>query len=187
MTGIVPPESLVDRWIERSVSYYGDSDTYLKYHCIFASPVVGKYAIGGTKQIADGIRRSPSTVENHAHAHWMYGELRKNGHIKQVRALWRVLPASFWWHAWDIHTKGYNAYYYLNNAHLNRESVRDMLFSFRRDVEAGSAPLQLTRAIQTMRLLGEELLQKIKLDDKKIEKANYHLREFVRIVEGEEK
>ena len=154
-------ESVVDKWISRSIENYEKSDLRLKMHCIWASPVVGKYDLGGTQQIADGIQRSQSTVRKHAHAHWMVKELRKNGNRTRVRTLWHDLPASFWWRAWErIHVHGYDAFAYLNNASLNKWSVRDMISEFERDLEAGSAPLRVEHAKRTFRALAIELINR---------------------------
>lgn len=150
-------ESIIDNWIERAISFYGKSDWALKLSCINASPVVGKYD-GGTKMIADGIRRSPSTVENHAHAHWLYKALRTGKVHTQVRTLWRTLPATHWWHAWGIHQAGYNALHYLTNAAAHGWSVRDMMEEYKRDREAGTAPLVLARAMHTAKGLMADIL-----------------------------
>jgi len=158
-------ENNVDRHIDRAVKYYGDSDTYGKYMCIAASPVVGTYD-GGTAEIARRILRSPSTVENYAHAHWCYRDLRANGNKQRVRAMWRSLPASHWWQAWDIHKNGYDAFYYLNNADLNKWSGRDMMFEYRRDREAGNAPLVFSRMVLSLCGLVAELEKSKSITDK---------------------
>ena len=150
------PEGNVDRHIERAAKFYGASDTCLKFTCIAASPIVGTYN-GGTEAIARSILRSVSTVENYAHAHWLYRDLRTNGNRIRVRILWRSLPASHWWQAYDIHKNGYDAFYYLNNADLNKWSGRDMMFEYRRDREAGSAPLVFSRMILALCGLVAEL------------------------------
>ena len=153
-------ESVVDHWIDQSIKHHGDSDTALKKHCIYASPIVGKYSNGGTKAIADGIHRSPSTVENHAHAHWLYVELRNTQVRSCVRTLWRTLPASHWWQAWTIQKAGYDAYHYLNQAALHGWAGREMMDSFKKDMEAGNAPLIFKRGIHALRGLVAELLNK---------------------------
>jgi hypothetical protein len=158
-------EENIERHIEHAVKYYGDSDMCLKYTCIAASPVVGLYD-GGTQAIASQIRRSPSTVENYAHAHWLYRELRSGEVRIRVRILWRSLPASHWWQAWDIHKAGYNAFYYLNNADLHKWSGREMMGEYRKDREAGNAPLVFTRAITALRGLIDELTKSKSLTQK---------------------
>ena len=158
MTNI--PETIVDHWISQAVKYYGDSDTALKKHSVYAAPVVGKYSNGGTKAIADGIRRSPSTVENYAHAFQLYSELRRTQVRKRIRTLWRTLPISHWWQAWTIHKAGYDAFYYLNNADLHSWSGREMMDNYKKDMEAGQAPLVFKRGIFALRGLVNELLNK---------------------------
>jgi hypothetical protein len=157
-------EQTVDKRITQAAEFFGKSDMQLKYTCIAASPVVGTYS-GGTEEIAKRILRSVSTVENYAHGHWCYRDLRANGNKQRVRAMWRSLPASHWWQAWDIHKAGYDAYFYLNNADLNQWSGRDMMFEYRRDREAGNAPLVFSRAVLAFRGLAIEL-QKYKLNSK---------------------
>ena len=153
-------ETIVDRWIARAIAYDKTSDLQLKFHCIFASPVVGKYANGGTQAIADGIHRDVSTVENHAHAHWLYRELRQNRKdIKRVRQLWRQLPASHWWNAWEIQRAGYEAFSYLHYASLNGWSGRDMMQEYKRDREAGNAPILFHRACRSIFGLASELIK----------------------------
>lgn len=152
-------EGVIDQWIERAAKYYGKSDIQLKMSCINASPVVGKYS-GGTAEIAKRIGRSVSTVENHAHAHWLYVELRKGTEFKKlIRMLWRNLPASHWWLAYDIQQKGYDAYFYLVYAWKHDVSGRDMMQEFKRDMEAGTAPMVLRRVFVTFGGLADELLR----------------------------
>ena len=151
-------ESIIDGWILRAIKYSDESDESLKKHCIFASPIVGKYQNGGTKAIADGIHRSPSTVENHAHAYFLYRELRANGNMRRVREMWRALPASHWWLAWSIQKAGYEAYHYLDFAQLHNWSGRDMMTEYKNDLEAGNAPIQFKRLCVSIHGLAEELL-----------------------------
>jgi hypothetical protein len=151
-------EQTVDKRISQAAEFFGKSDRQLKFTCIAASPVVGTYD-GGTQEIAKRILRSVSTVENYAHAFWLYRDLRANGHKARVRAMWRSLPASHWWQAYDIHKAGYDTFYYLNNADLNKWSGRDMMFEYRRDREAGNAPLVFARAVFAFRGLADELLK----------------------------
>src|SRR5687767_11063751 len=112
-------ESLVDKRIQQAIDFSKGSDLHLKFSCIAASDVVGKYS-HATAEIAKRTNRSVSTVENHAHAHWLYVELRKDspreGQFRFVRTLWRELPASHWWLAYDINNKGYDARHYLTSA-----------------------------------------------------------------------
>lgn len=156
-------EQTVDKRISQAADFFGKSDRQLKYTCIAASPVVGTYS-GGTEQIAKRILRSVSTVENYAHGHWLYRDLRAQCQTKdkleqkrRIRAMWRSLPASHWWQAYDIHKSGYDAYFYLNNANLNGWSGRDMMFEYRRDREAGNAPLVFSRMVLSLCGLVAEL------------------------------
>ena len=151
-------EAVIDNWINRVIDYAADSDTGLKYACINASPVVGRYD-GGTQQIAKGTKRSVSTVENWAHAHWLYKAIRSNGHREVARGLWRNLPASHWWKAWDIHTAGFDALYYLKFAHAHNVSGRGMMAEYQKDRDAGTAPMQYKRKAIALRGICDELLR----------------------------
>src|SRR5688572_8546767 len=154
-------ESLVDKRIQQVVDFAKSSDTHGKYACIAASRIVGTYS-HATKQMAEQCKRSVSTIENWAHAHWLYVELRKQeeGFTNPlVRYLWRVLPASHWWLAYDIQNKGYDAYHYLDNAYAHGWSGRDMMQEFKRDMEAGTAPMVLRRVFVTFGGLADELLR----------------------------
>ena len=150
------PESNIDRHIDRAIRYYSGSDTSLKYTCIACSPVVGSYD-GTTQAIAQEIKRSVATVENYAHAHWLYKDLRSNGSLKSARILWRSLPASHWWQAYDIQRNGYDALYYLELAHQHKFSGRAMMGEYRKDMEAGNAPMQIKRARHAFVELAKEL------------------------------
>jgi hypothetical protein len=149
------PESNIDRHIERTVKYVDGSDLGLKCACIAASPVIGSYD-GTTQQIAKLTRRSVSTVENWAHAHWMYKTARHED-IKLARLLWRKLPPTHFWRAWDIQVAGYNALHYLNHAYAYDWSAQGMMAEFDKDRNAGNAPLQFTRLKIVIRGLADEL------------------------------
>lgn len=151
-------ESGIDRHIERTIKYVDGSDLGLKCACIAASPVIGAYD-GTTQQIAANTRRSVSTVENWAHAHWAYREYRSNGNRKMARLLWRELPATHWWKAWDIHQAGYNALYYLTSAYQYGWSSKGMMAEFDKERTAGHAPLQVQRAKIALYGLANELLK----------------------------
>jgi len=154
-------EGLVDKRIRQAIDYGKGSDTGLKAACIAASPIVGMYS-HGTQQIATARNRSVSTVENWAHAHWLYKELRttdRKGDKKVARNLWRNLPASHWWLAYDIQAKGYDAFTYLVHSHTHNWSGRDMMQEFKRDFEAGTAPMVLRRVFVTFGGLADELLR----------------------------
>jgi hypothetical protein len=147
-------ESLVDAWKDRVIQYHTGSDTSLKCACIVAAHVVGSYS-GMTGVIAKETKRSVSTVENWAHGFRLYKELRQVD--KNARVYWRKLPASHWWLAYDIQRNGYDAFHYLTNAYLNKWSGRDMMQEYKRDIEAGTAPIQYKRMVISFRGLAMEL------------------------------
>lgn len=153
------PESLIDVWVDRIVNNHRDSDMSLKYACIHAAQVVGGYD-GATGVIAKRTKRSVSTVENWAHAFRLYVELRQSN--KLARKLWRELPASHWWLAYDIQQAGYDAMYYLLKAFQHHWSGRDMLKEFAKDREAGTSPIIFKRACLSMFGLASELLKHVK-------------------------
>lgn len=152
-------ESIIDKRIIKTIRFANSSDTHLKFACISSSSVVGKYD-GVTQEIATLTHRSVSTVENWAHAHRLYKETRSNGNRKTARLLWRELPASHWWMAYDIQRAGYDALYYLMFAFQNRVSGRGMMGEFDKDRNAGNAPLVFKRAKIVMFGLASELIQK---------------------------
>lgn len=137
-------ESRIENRIQRTVEYDKSSDTYLKMACITASYAgVGEYQHGVTLEIAKRAKRHVSTVENWNHAFWLYENLRRDPiHKKLIRELWRRLPASHWWLAWDIQQRGYDALYYLGNAGMHNWSARAMMEEYKADLDAGNAPLQ---------------------------------------------
>src|SRR5258706_8480435 len=149
-------QNLPDKWINNIVRWHAESDMRLKYACIAAGRVVGSYN-GATGIIAKRTKRSVSTVENWAHAWRLYADLRKNGNRIRVRTLFRELPASHWWLAYDIYIAGYDALYYLTNAYAHSISGREMLREFAQDREAGYAPLMLKRACLSFYGLALEL------------------------------
>lgn len=156
-------ESVVDRWVERAIEHYGNSDMQLKMSCIVASAVVGTYS-GGAQVIAKAINRSVSTVENHAHAGKLYKALRRDAvtsiAFRHVRNLWRALPASHWWLAYDIQQAGYKALNYLAMADFHGWSGRAMMGEFDKDLHAGTAPLIFSRAVLSFRGLADELYKR---------------------------
>jgi hypothetical protein len=154
-------ESVIDHWVTQAVNYYEQSDVRLKICGLYAAPVVGTYQRDGTKAIADGIGRSLSTVENYAHAAQLYQELRKNTKVrKRIRTLWRSLPASHWWSAWQIQNAGYDAFYYLDHADIYKLSGRDMMQEYKADRDAGTVPMLYDRGMIALSGLVRELLQK---------------------------
>lgn len=151
-------ETLVDIWIERIVANHKSSDTHLKYACINAAQVVGSYS-GATQVIAQRTKRSVSSVENWAHAFRLYKELRQID--RNARVYWRLLPASHWWLAYDIQQAGYDALHYLTNAYLHKWSGREMMQEYKRDTEAGTAPIVFKRAVHSFFGLASELLKHV--------------------------
>ena len=161
-------EGIVDKRIQQTIDFSKGSDTRLKLACIVASPIVGTYS-HGTQQIAKATKRSVSTVENWAHAHWLYVALRREYGLKKMsRKLWRELPASHWWLAYDIYTRGFDAMYYLTYAFMYHASGRAMMQEFDADLRAGNAPLQFRRAVVAFRGLADELLKRKDLTDEQI-------------------
>jgi len=153
------PEALIDTWIERIIANHRDSDMSLKYACIQAAQVVGSYS-GATQVIAKATKRSVASVENWAHAFRLYKELRQEN--KLARVLWRALPASHWWLAYDIQRAGYDALYYLTAANQHDWSGREMMQEYKRDMEAGTAPIVFRRACLSLFGLASELLKHVK-------------------------
>lgn len=149
-------ESLVDKRIDQVVEWASASDTCVKYTSMAAAQVVGTYS-GITEQIAKQTKRSVSTVQNWAHAKWMYDASRKV-RMSYARKLWRELPLSFWWIAWTFQQNGYEATDYLVCAYENEWSTRDMREEFKRDVEAGTARLQTKRVRVVLVGLAHEVL-----------------------------
>lgn len=130
-------EGMIDKRTQQAVTFYGKSEMSLKLTAYAAGRVVGKYD-GTTVMIAKQIKRSPSTVENLAHAFWLYDEMRylaKPDVVKRVRELWRKLPISHWWLAWDSVDNAYDAYKLLDNAEKHGWSGRDMLREYKADYE----------------------------------------------------
>lgn len=154
-----PLSEFARKRVQQAIDYDKSSDTGLKKACVAASFAgVGTYS-HVTKIIKDARKRSASTVENWAHAHWMYVEFRKVNRTA-ARCLWRSLPASHFWLAWDIHYAGYDGMSYLLKAEEHGWSGRDMREEYRKDLEAGQAPMQFARVKLSFRGLADELLAK---------------------------
>ena len=149
-------EGLIDKRVDQAIEWANSSQTYIKYIAIAAAQVVGTYS-GTTEAIAAQTKRQVSTVQNWAHAFNLYKLLRKDKHM---RGLWRKLPISFWWIAWSFQQAGYEADLYLLNADAHGWSTRDMREEYKRDVEAGTAPLQFERVKTTIRGLADELAKR---------------------------
>lgn len=153
-------ESIPDGWVTKAVAAYRSSQLYGKLFAVYAGAMVGKYQEGGTQALAAAILRSPSTVQNHAHAYWLYCELRRNlADYHQARVLWRALPISHWWTAYDIQRAGYEALKYLAMADRHQWSGREMIRNYQADVEAatgGRQPVPFTKAVIKFRAMGDE-------------------------------
>lgn len=166
-TRMLTNESLVDIWIDRAAEYYGDSDLRLKMAGIVSDTVVGKYKLGGTSAIAKKTKHSVASVQNWAHAFRLYKTLRvaggRLGGFFLVRSLWRSLPASHWWLAYDIQQSGFDALYYLENAELHHWSGRDMMQEYKREREGGLAPLVFHHACHSFLSLANELSKRSEL------------------------
>jgi len=166
MTLALLPESIVDKRIGQVEYYNNGSDTRLKCACIASSKIVGSYS-AATAQIAKEAKRSVSTVQNWAHAHWLYLELRRNRtDTRRARQLWRSLPASHWWQAYDIQNNGYDALYYLYMAAEHNMGGREMMENYKSDIMAGNAPLVFARAKIAFHGLANELLKRKELTSK---------------------
>lgn len=153
-------ENLMEHWIENAIKHYGNSDGELKKHSVYAAQTVGTYQNGSTQAIADGILRSPSTVENYAHAHVLYVKLRNSPLRNRFRTLWRTLPISHWYQAWIIEKAGFDGGHYLYNAALNKWSGREMMENYKKDLEAGNAPMIFRRGVIALHGIVNELLTK---------------------------
>jgi len=171
-------EGTIDARIARVVRFGLDSELSLKKACIVAASVVGTYS-GVTQEIAKRTKRSVSTIENWAHAFRLYEQLRKFNHDVSW-CLWRELPASHWWLAYDIQAKGYDALHYLTMAEHHSWSGRDMMQEFKRDFEAGNAPMIRARALLSFRGLADELMAGLSAPRR--EQAERLLREFVECI-----
>lgn len=158
--GATMNESLLETWIARILKHNRESDMYGKYVCIEAAFVVGRYEEGVTEEIAHRTKRSQSSVQNWAHAARLYQDLRSNGNRKMARHLFRSLPVSHWWLAYDIQQAGYESLYYLLKAFEHSWSGRAMLEEYRKDRDAGTAPLIFRRGVHVIYELANELLMK---------------------------
>lgn len=99
------PEQVIEREIDWCVQAARTSSTTLWVACYFAYRVVGVYQTDATAEIARRAGRSPSSVENWAHAFEMYAELRRFGSSSEVRALRKALSPSHFWRAWEKQRK----------------------------------------------------------------------------------
>lgn len=68
----------------RAIKAYGKSNESRWVFNFFASRIVGTYGFGGTRGLADDMSVSPDTVENGAHAFWIFDELRNLGDQERI-------------------------------------------------------------------------------------------------------
>lgn len=110
------PEETAERDIRLAVYAARKSDASIWVTGFWAARVVGKYQRYGTKAIAERSGKSPSTVENWAHAWNLYDDLReKYGtspnievgriFIRSLQNLRKSLSPSHFWTAWELKKK----------------------------------------------------------------------------------
>lgn len=68
---------------QRAIRAYRKSNESRWLFALFASRIVGKYGFGGTRGLASDMSVSPDTVENHAHAYWVFEKLQKLGNYER--------------------------------------------------------------------------------------------------------
>ena len=111
-------EAIIERDIDRAVAASRKADCNLWIAGFFAARVVGMYQNSGTIEIALRAGKSPSSVENWAHAWQMYDELRSFGDVSELRELRKRFTPSHFWTMWDLKNKyGYGtkkAIHYFN-------------------------------------------------------------------------
>ncbi len=108
-------EASTEREIARCVKAVRASDKCLWVAGYWAARVVGTYAEYGAQAIAIQAGRSPSSVENWAHAWEMYDNLRKFGcnsepvvnraFIRSLQNMRRELSPCHFWTAWELKRK----------------------------------------------------------------------------------
>lgn len=78
-------DSSKEKDLQRAAKAYQKSNESRWVFAFFASRIVGKNEDNSTKSLADSIGVSPDTVEDHAHAFWMFDKLRKlNDHSERL-------------------------------------------------------------------------------------------------------
>lgn len=87
----------VERLFSRAIKSYQKSDSQRWVFSLFCNEVVGKYKKGGTKGLASEMNVSDDTVENNAHAYWIYAQLKKvyPQEVRQARKHPKVYLAHF--------------------------------------------------------------------------------------------
>lgn len=110
-------EAATERDIHFAIQAARKSDISIWVAGFWAARVVGTYQYDGTKAIADRCGKSTSTVENWAHAYWLYDEFRirfgvisvgSNAGRRFTRALQNLrksLSPSHFWTAWELRGK----------------------------------------------------------------------------------
>lgn len=93
----------VDRDIERAALNYKHSDDGRWAAAFFAARVVGRYELGATIRLSNRMGKSVDTVENLAHAYFLYAELRADPRYHRAVREIRKLPFmyySYWRALW---------------------------------------------------------------------------------------
>jgi hypothetical protein len=94
-------ELIVERDIDRAAQYGRKSDRNLWVAGFYAARVIGKYTKDATIAISDRSGKSIATVQNWAHAVWMYQALRLTGNFQLVRHYRRELKLTHFYTLWD--------------------------------------------------------------------------------------
>lgn len=67
-------EQRIDLYIEKAYSEDRASNEKKWLSCLWSSKIVGKYAYGATIKLANRLSVEPDSVEDYAHAYWMFEE-----------------------------------------------------------------------------------------------------------------
>ena len=99
-------ETTADRRITRTAQAIQHGNRNLWEAAILAASIVGEYAEGGTRAIADRAGRSVSSVENWAHAWQLYADLRNQLRTcAELRSLRPELSVTHFAVMWDAVNK----------------------------------------------------------------------------------
>jgi len=98
-------ERQAEHWLDRAAQFAQDESRKAWAVGIVAAQMVGKYERYGTKAIADRTHRHESTIENYAHAVWMYRDLRELLGNHDAHTLRNFLTTSHFWTAWELQRK----------------------------------------------------------------------------------
>lgn len=125
-------ELIVERDIDRAAQYGRKSDRNLWVAGFYAARVIGKYEKAATIAISDRSGKSIATVQNWAHAVWMYQALRLTGNFRVVRFYRQELTITHFWTLWEKCNK-YNL--------TSRDAVKyfDQMLDYRSQGEPWSA------------------------------------------------